>query len=131
MKSAPPQLVAVGGLSGSGKSTLAGALAPLTGRAPGARWLRSDVTRKALAGLGPLEKLPSSAYSAEQSARTYRHLLEAAEECLAAGQSVVLDAVYARPAERFAVEAVAARMGVLFQGIWLDAPVETWVARVD
>lgn len=127
----PPRLVAVGGLSGSGKSTLAGALAPLLGRAPGARWLRSDVTRKALAGLGPLERLPPEAYTPEQSARTYRHLLNAAAESLAAGQAVVLDAVYARPGERFAIEALAARMGVPFTGIWLDAPAATRVERVD
>jgi predicted kinase len=89
------------------------------------------VTRKALEGLGPLERLPSGAYTPKQSARVYRHLLEAAATSLAAGQSVVLDAVYARPAERFAVEALAARMGVPFHGIWLDAPEETRAERVD
>lgn len=127
----PPRLVAVGGLSGSGKSTLAGALAPLWGRVPGARWLRSDVTRKALAGLGPLERLPSDAYTPAHSARVYRHLLDAAAEALAGGQSVVLDAVYARPGERFAVEALAARMGVPFHGLWLDVPEPERVARVE
>ena len=131
LETVPPRLIAVGGLSGSGKSTLSGALAPLIGRAPGARWLRSDVTRKALEGLGPLERLPSDAYTPAQSVRVYRHLLEAAATCIAGGQSVVLDSVYARPAERFAVDALAARMGVPFQGIWLDAPVETRAGRVQ
>lgn len=127
----PPRLVAIGGLSGSGKSTLAGTLAPLLGRAPGARWLRSDVVRKAIAGLNPLERLPSDAYTPEHSVRTYAHLLDAAAESLAAGQAVVLDAVYARPGERFALEALAARLGVPFTGIWLDAPQQTRMERVD
>ena len=131
LAAARPRLIAVGGLSGSGKSTLAGVLAPVVGRSPGARWLRSDVARKALEGLGPLERLPPEAYTPEQSARVYRYLLDAAARCLAGGQSVVLDAVYARPEERIAVEALAARMGVPFHGIWLDAPVKTRAARVD
>ncbi|MCA8926623.1 MAG: AAA family ATPase [Alphaproteobacteria bacterium] len=126
-----PRLVAVGGLSGSGKSTLAGALAPDFGPAPGARWLRSDVLRKAWAGLGPLERLPTEAYTPEASAETYRRLIAAAEAALAAGHSVVLDAVFARPGERFAARALAARLGVPFTGLWLDAPEATRVERVE
>jgi len=126
----PPRVVAVGGLSGSGKSTLAGALVPLLGRSPGARWLRSDVMRKALRGLGPLERLPGDAYTTEWSDRVYKYLLKAATSVLSGGHSVVLDAVFAKPAERFAVQAMAARLGVPFHGIWLDAPLDTRTARV-
>ncbi len=126
-----PGLIAVGGLSGSGKSTLAGNLAPYIGRPPGARWLRSDVTRKALMGLGPFERLPPETYTAEHSEKVYRHLLDAAEQSLAGGHSVILDAVYAAPDERSAVDTLAARMGVSFHGIWLDAPAETRVERVE
>jgi len=131
LKPARSRLVAVGGLSGSGKSTLAGALAPDFDPAPGARWLRSDVLRKAWAGLEPLERLPSEAYTPEASAETYRRLIAAASEALAAGQSVVLDAVFARPGERFAAQALAARHGVPFTGFWLDAPESTRVERVE
>jgi uncharacterized protein len=127
----PARLVAIGGLSGSGKSTLAAAVAPLLGRAPGARWLRSDVLRKALAGVGPFDRLPEGSYNAERSAQTYRYLLVAAERALSAGQSVVLDAVYARPGERFAAESLAAQAGAPFHGIWLDAPEGTRSQRVD
>jgi hypothetical protein len=67
----PPQLVAVGGLSGSGKTTLAAALAPCIGSAPGAVHLRSDLERKALAGVGELERLPDTAYTAEAHRRVY------------------------------------------------------------
>ena len=128
---AETRLLAVGGLSGTGKSTLAGALAPLVERAPGARWLRSDVLRKAWAGLGPLEQLPNEAYTPEASARTYHNLVQTAADTLAAGHSAVLDAVFARPGERFAVEALAARLGVPLTGIWLDAPESKRVERVE
>lgn len=130
LKPAAPRLITVGGLSGSGKSTLAGALAPLLGPAPGARWLRSDVLRKAWLGLEPLDRLPSEAYTAEASAIAYRRLFACAADALAAGHSVVLDAVFARSGERLAAEALAARIGVPFTGIWLDAPTDVRVERV-
>ncbi len=126
-----PRLIAVGGLSGSGKSTLAGALAPLADPAPGARWLRSDILRKAWAGVPPLRRLPPESYSQEASEKTYRRLLATAETALESGQSVVVDAVFARPWERIAVEALTARLGVPFTGIWLDAPQGIRVVRVE
>ena len=58
-----PRLVAVGGYSGTGKSTLAAALAPHFMPCPGALHLRSDVERKRLFGIDPLERLPRQAYS--------------------------------------------------------------------
>ena len=126
---APSRLIAVGGLSGTGKSALSGLIAPMTGSAPGARWLRSDVLRKALAGLEPLEHLPPEAYSQARSAEVYRFMLETAGHALAAGHSVVLDAVFARPAERFAAQALAARLGVPFIGLWVEAPMATRIHR--
>jgi uncharacterized protein len=49
---------------------------------------------------------------------------------LRAGHSVVLDAVFARADERAAAEALAARLGVPFEGLWLDVPKEVAQARV-
>ena len=46
-----PRLIAVGGLSGSGKSRLARELAPYLAPLPGARVVRTDSTRKRLAGV--------------------------------------------------------------------------------
>jgi uncharacterized protein len=131
LRPSPPRMVVVGGLSGSGKSTLAGALAPMLAPSPGARWLRSDVLRKAWAGLGPSARLPSAAYTREASAKTYCRLLATASDTLAAGHSVVLDAVFARPGERFAVDALAARLGVAYTAIWLETPEAKRVQRVE
>ncbi|MEO3430939.1 AAA family ATPase [Pelagibius sp. CAU 1746] len=124
------RLVAVGGLSGSGKTTLARALAPALGRAPGALHLRSDVLRKRLAGAAELERLPPAAYTQEASDRVYAELHERAAAALRSGQSVIVDAVFAKPAERDAVARTAAQAGAEFTGLWLDAAPETLTARV-
>lgn len=126
-----PRLVGIGGLSGSGKSTLAQALAAQVGRAPGALHLRSDIERKNLAGVGDIERLPAEAYRPEMSNKIYQILRERAETALRAGQSVIVDAVHARPEERDTLADVAARCKAPFTGIWLDVPVEMLVARVE
>lgn len=126
----PPRLLAVGGLSGSGKTTLALKLAPGIGRTPGAVVVRSDVERKRLAGIALEERMPAGSYSPEASARVYAALLARAERILRAGHSVVLDAVFARADERRAAEDLAARVGVPFEGLWLDVPKEVAQARV-
>ena len=53
------------------------------------------------------------------------------ERVLRAGRSVVLDAVFARADERRAVEALANRLGVPFDGLWLDCPKDLAQARVE
>jgi len=126
-----PRLIAIGGLSGTGKSTLAAAIAPLIGAAPGAVHLRSDLERKRLAGVDELERLPSSAYTPQSSAMTYERLLTRAHRALAAGHSVVVDAVYARDEERRAVTQLAASLGVPLQGLWLEAPSDLMTSRVS
>lgn len=126
----PPRLVAVGGLSGTGKSTLAARLAPAFGAAPGAVHLRSDIERKRLLGCGELERLPPEAYGEEVTARTYARLCTLAGLALAAGRSVVVDAVHARPEERTAIAAVAHAHGAAFTGLWLEAPADLLRTRV-
>ncbi len=125
-----PVLVAVGGLSGSGKSTLAGGLAPHIGNAAGARWLRSDVIRKRLAGVAPEERLPATAYSSHASKAVYAAMLEEADTLLTGGVSVVLDAVFADPAERKAAQRLARETKTPCVRVWLDAPKSVLVERV-
>lgn len=127
---APPRLVAIGGLSGTGKSSVARALAPQLGAAPGAVHLRSDVLRKALAGVDALDRLPSECYTPARSREVYRALAEKAATALDAGRAVVVDAVYARPEERHAVAALAHARDLPFVGLWLEAPPEVLRARV-
>ena len=130
LQPAPPRLLAIGGLSGSGKTTLALKRAPEIGRSPGAVVVRSDVERKRVAGIALEERMPAGSYTPEASARTYAAMLARAERVLRAGHSVVLDAVFAREDERAAVEALAEKVGVPFEGLWLDVPKEMAQARV-
>jgi aminoglycoside phosphotransferase family enzyme/predicted kinase len=126
----PPRLMAVGGLSGSGKTTYALKIAPEIGRAPGAVVVRSDVERKRMAGVALEERMPAGSYTPNSSVGVYAAMLARAECALRAGHSVVLDAVFARPEERAAAEAIAHKVGVPFEGTWLDVPKEVAQARV-
>ena len=126
----PAQLVAVGGLSGTGKTTLATALAPRLGSAPGAFHIRTDLERKAAAGIAETERLPPAAYTPEASARIYRLVLDKARAALQAGHSVVVDAVFSKQHERAAIEELCDGLQIPFTGLWLDAPAQTMLARV-
>jgi predicted kinase len=92
--------------------------------------VRSDVERKRVAGIALEERMPAGSYTPEASARTYAAMLVRAEQVLGAGHSVVLDAVFARADVRAAAEALAAKVSVPFEGLWLDVPKEVAQARV-
>ena len=126
LRHAPPRLIALGGISGTGKSTVAAILAGKTA----ARVLRSDVIRKRRFGVAPEVRLPDRAYAPEVTVEVYAALLDQARFALAAGCSVIIDAVSARPHERAAFAALAAGCGVPFTGIWLEAAPEILMARV-
>ncbi|GIX47209.1 MAG: kinase [Candidatus Tectimicrobiota bacterium] len=106
-----PLLLLTSGLIGSGKSTLAAGLAA----ALDLRRFSSDCLRKQLAGLAP--ETPqrvaygTGIYSAEATRRTYERLAELAEAALHQGESVILDASFAKRAERQRCQALAARLG--------------------
>lgn len=116
------RLVAIGGRSGTGKSTLAGNIAHRIGRAPGARWLRSDVLRKRMAGMVPEERLPSESYTSESSRAVYARVMYDARTVLEARHSVIIDAAFLMPEERGEVRDLARSIGCTINGIWLEAP---------
>ncbi|MAB14793.1 bifunctional aminoglycoside phosphotransferase/ATP-binding protein [Parvibaculum sp.] len=125
-----PGLVAIGGLSGTGKSTVAKVLAPRLGRPAGALHLRTDIIRKRLFNVGPLDRLPEEAYAPEVGARVYAEMFRLAGHALEAGVSVVIDAVFAQQEERDRAAELAGRMGVPFSGLWLEADPAVLEARV-
>jgi predicted kinase len=107
------------GRIGSGKSTLARAL----GAKLGCEVLSSDVLRKGMAGV-PLRERTSAAarrrlYAAAMTRRVYAALLAGAEARLRAGQTVVLDATFARQAQRQALSRRFAREG--FAWLFVEA----------
>lgn len=89
-----PVLIITHGVSASGKSTLSRILAEKTG----AVWIRSDVERKRLHGLQPLERsfsgLNTGIYTPESTARTIRRLADICKTILAAGYPVIVDATF-------------------------------------
>ncbi len=126
LETEPPELICVGGLSGSGKTSLARALAPRLGASPGAVILRSDEVRKRLAGVAPLTPLPAVAYSNQVDGQVYEALFSGAEQVLAAGRSVILDATFRDPALRARALSLSPRA----RGIWLEARPDVLRARV-
>ena len=126
-----PCLIAIGGFSGTGKSTLALGLAPSVGAVPGGVVIRSDEIRKRLSGMSPLQRLGPQGYSSEMSERVYATVAERARLTIRKGHSAIVDAVYARPSDRRAIERVAAETAVPFVGMWLEAPEAMLIARVE
>ncbi|MBT0671387.1 AAA family ATPase [Novosphingobium profundi] len=126
-----PRLVAVGGLSGTGKSTLAGQLAPAMPGAVGARWLRTDVLRKRMAGVSPEVRLPAESYTPEMSDKVYAAILAKAGDALRSGSSVLIDGIFVRPQERAVLGELARDCGATFRGLWLEAPIEVLRKRVS
>jgi len=127
---AKPTIVSIGGLSGTGKSLLARALAPSLAPAPGALVFRSDVERKAFYGRTENEQLPADAYRPEISERIYRTVTDKAARVAIAGHSAIVDAVFAKPEERTAIEAAAVAVGVDFRGLFLVADLKTRLDRI-
>ncbi len=109
-----PPLVVLRGPSGSGKSVLATRLAPLLD----ADVIRSDVARKALAGLAPTDRPTGDAvetlYGPEMSARTYAEVLRRGIEAVRGGRGAILDATYLRRDAREAVRRAAGEAGAPF-----------------
>lgn len=127
--SAPgPRLIAIGGLSGTGKSTLARSLAD---RIAGAAMLRSDIERKLQFAVAETTRLSAEAYTPEATARVYRTLADKAATAITSGATVIVDAVFARSAERTTIEAIARAQNVAFVGLWLEAPQALQIARVE
>ncbi len=126
----PPRLIAVGGKSGTGKSVLARDMAHLIAPPPGALVLRSDVIRKQLYHVAEHATLSPETYTPEASNRVYQAMLKHAAHTLGQGVSVILDAVFLKPVERGAAEAVARDAKVDFRGIFLTAGRATRLHRV-
>lgn len=114
------RLMITHGLSGSGKSTVASELLAVAG----AIRIRSDVERKRLFGLSPLQRSADHAaniYTPEATRRTFDRLAECARVALQAGYPVIVDAAFLRRDERMAFRSLAAELGVPFSILWCRA----------
>ena len=119
------------GLPGSGKSFVSQGLV----ESAGAIRVRSDVERKRLFGLAPLESSGSleagSVYGPQATARTYARLHELAKAALEAGWPVVVDAAFLRRDERATLAELARTLGVPFSILDCRAPMPVLRRRIE
>lgn len=115
-------LLATTGLSASGKTCVSAAMAGELGLIR----LRSDVERKRLYGLAPLESSRSptggNLYTEEATRKTYQRLADLAGQVLGAGFPVIVDAASLKVHERSLLASVAETQGVPFALIHCEAP---------
>ncbi|MEX0605040.1 MAG: AAA family ATPase [Marinobacter sp.] len=115
-------MMATTGLSGSGKSVVSAALSAQLGLVR----LRSDVERKRLFGLSPLDNSKSgpkeNLYTEQANRETYELLAKRSAQLLAAGLPVIVDAANLKQHEREQLETVAENQGVPFALIDCEAP---------
>lgn len=129
---ARPRLVGVGGLPGTGKSTVALGLAAQAGFTV----IRSDVVRKELAGLAPLESADPGGYglglySAENKDRVYTECLNRAAEVIRTGGRAIVDASFSKERWRAQLLDKAVTLGVPGHLVWCEAPPELVHRRLD
>lgn len=125
-----PALTITHGLPGSGKSFFAQAASE---RLQAIR-IRSDVERKRLFGMNPLDNSNSRTgdgiYSADATRRTYTRLYELARGLLNAGFPVIVDAAFLKQDEREQFNALAQSLSVPFAITSMKAGSATLEARI-
>ena len=124
-----PALVLMHGVSGSGKTWLSQHLLEQLG---GIR-LRSDVTRKRLFGLQPLQNssaIPGGIYTREASARTLTTLLNDTRSVLNAGLLCIVDATFIHRTWRAPFQALAEELNVAWHIVAVEAQPELLQARI-
>jgi aminoglycoside phosphotransferase family enzyme/predicted kinase len=127
----PAELWITYGLSGSGKSTASTRV--IEDR--GVFRLRSDVLRKRIAGRDPLEKTPpdqlASLYSSQMTTRTYDRMLDLADQILAAGWGVIVDATFLKAAQRVRFADLAASHQAAFHILVCVADRDELLRRIE
>jgi aminoglycoside phosphotransferase family enzyme/predicted kinase len=107
-----PSIWIICGMPATGKSTIANALARTLEIEP----IRSDVIRKTLFGLAPHEcggtRFKEKIYSSAGTALTYETLLHRAQQEIANGSSVILDATFSKASQRANLISLAKVKGI-------------------
>jgi predicted kinase len=100
----------------------------------GAIHIRSDVERKRLAGIGALGSSASGAdqglYAPDVNDRTYERLKRCADDVLAGGYCVIVDATFQRRVDRDRFSARSSALGIPLVLIQCRASLEVLQARI-
>lgn len=129
--SKPPTLIIMAGLAGTGKTTVAQSLA----QALGAIVVSSDVVRKKLAGIPPVEHryegFQRGIYTPEFTRNTYDALFGEARATLEHGESAILDASFQKAADRKRARDLAVALSARFLAIECVLPESEAKRRLD
>jgi aminoglycoside phosphotransferase family enzyme/predicted kinase len=127
----PPLMIVMTGLSGSGKTWMAQRVAGSIGGLV----VRSDIERKRLAGLQPLQSSNSPAdgglYTTEFNRLTYARLGDCAAHCVAGREHVVIDAASLRQGERALFMQLARTHGATLRIVHCQAPLAVLRQRLE
>jgi predicted kinase len=125
-----PRLWITHGVSGSGKTVYTQQVLEATG----AIRLRSDVERKRLFGIAPLERSSTrpdlALYDPDVTQRTYAQLAQLAILVIQAGFTAIVDATFLQRAQRDAFRRLATQLGVPFTILDFRAHPDTLRRRV-
>src|SRR5207244_1507975 len=91
--------------------------------------IRAKVTAAKL-HMSETERVPAEAYAPYVTQRVYAGLAEKARRGALAGHSVIVDAVFARPAEREQIAAAACASTAPFRPLFLAAALDVRIARI-
>lgn len=126
-----PLLLLTFGVSGSGKSYAVTNIAP---EIPGIH-IRSDIERKRIVGLRPLEKSKKKGadfiYTEEISRQTYKRLLDLAGLCIREGIPVIIDATFLKASYRKVFLELAAARNTPCRILHFHAPEPLLFERVQ
>ena len=127
----PPFMLMTSGVSGSGKSTFARSFCANEH----AIHLRSDVVRKQVAGLKPLDTsnsdINTGIYTAQHSDKTFHRLQQITQKTVEAGYSVVVDATFLTQKDRRPFIELAINLNVPFVIGFLHVPTEELIRRIE
>lgn len=125
-----PALIITCGLSGCGKTAVSQALL----EAIGAVRIRSDVERKRLHGVAPLERRDATGtqrlYAEASTGATYDRLRTLAREILSSERIAIIDATFLRHAQRESFRALAMELGIPFVILAFEANEATLRQRI-
>lgn len=131
MTNYPPVLIACGGLSGSGKSRVAREIGGLFNPAPGAVILRDDIVKKQINGCPIDQHFDKACDTPVVEKVVYDVLRQEARNALLSGSTVIVDALFYNEKERKKIEALAKELNVPFVALWMDAPFDVRLKRIQ
>jgi predicted kinase len=126
-----PLFLAIGGRVGTGKTTLAYALKNTIPDLFQAEVLDGDVVRRELLGYDLRHIMQDADYTPEVTARVVTEIQRRAGAFLQRGTSVIEPSGFCAPEDRVNVEGFAKQCDAHFMALWLAAPDEVVLERIN